>query len=49
MVQPPEFEASDKSLVYRFSKAIYGLKQAPKPWFDKLKTTVATWFLFQQM
>jgi len=29
MVQPPGFDASDKSLVCKHNKAIYGLKQAP--------------------
>jgi hypothetical protein len=33
MVQPPGFEASDKSLVCKLNKALYGLKQAPRAWF----------------
>lgn len=37
MTQPPSFESNDKPLVCRIHKAIYGLKQAPKAWFDRLK------------
>lgn len=37
MIQPPGFEAADRSLVCRLNKALYGLKQAPRAWFDKLK------------
>nr|KYP33002.1 hypothetical protein KK1_046198 [Cajanus cajan]KYP33004.1 hypothetical protein KK1_046200 [Cajanus cajan] len=40
MTQPPGFEASDKNLVCKLHKAIYGLKQAPCAWFDKLKSTL---------
>ena len=39
MTQPPGFESSDKSLVCKLSKAIYGFKQAPRAWswFERLK------------
>ena len=40
MTQPPGFESSDKSLVCKLNKAIYGLKQAPKAWFERLKVTL---------
>lgn len=30
MIQPPGFEATDRSLVCRLNKALYGLKQAPR-------------------
>ena len=30
MIQPPGFEAADRSLVCRLNKALYGLKQAPR-------------------
>nr|KYP32235.1 hypothetical protein KK1_047128 [Cajanus cajan] len=40
MSQPPGFESSDKNLVCKLHKAIYGLKQAPHAWFDKLKATL---------
>jgi len=40
MIQPPGFEAADKSLVCKLNKAIYGLKQAPRQWFDRLKSTL---------
>nr|KYP67039.1 Retrovirus-related Pol polyprotein from transposon TNT 1-94 [Cajanus cajan] len=46
MVQPPGFEAGDKSLVCKLNKALYGLKQAPRQWFNKLKLTL-TRFGFQ--
>lgn len=36
MVQPPGFEASDKSLVCKLNKALYGLKQAPRAWYERL-------------
>lgn len=40
MVQPPCFEATatDRSLVYKLNKALYGLKEAPSAWFDRLKS-----------
>lgn len=37
MTQPPDFEANDNSLVCKLNKAIYGLKQAPDQWFNKLQ------------
>jgi len=40
MKQPPSFEVTDKSLICKLNKAIYGLKQARKQWFDKLKSTL---------
>ena len=49
MIQPPGFEVSDKSLVCRLNKAIYGLKQDPGQWFNNLKTTLPAWFLVQQV
>jgi len=33
-------ESSNKQLVWRLHKAINGLKQAPRAWFDKLKATL---------
>lgn len=35
MIQPPGFEATDRSLVCRLNKVLYGLKQAPRAWFDR--------------
>ena len=40
MIQPPGFEVVDKSLVCRLNKAIYGLKLAPRQWFDRLKSAL---------
>ena len=31
MTQPPSFEVANKSLVCKLNKAIYGLKQDPRP------------------
>jgi histone deacetylase 1/2 len=39
MVQPPGFEATNKSLVCRLNKALYGLKQA-RAWFERLRSTL---------
>ncbi|MCH82453.1 retrovirus-related Pol polyprotein from transposon TNT 1-94, partial [Trifolium medium] len=40
MVQPPGFEAADKSLVCKLHKALYGLKQAPRAWFERLRSAL---------
>ena len=40
MTQPPGFVSSNKTQVCRIHKAIYGLTQAPRAWFDKLKATL---------
>lgn len=37
MIQPPGFEATERSLVSKLNKALYGLKHAPRAWFDRLK------------
>ena len=39
MQQPPSFQSSSSNLVYKLSKAIYGLKQASRSWFEKLRST----------
>lgn len=40
MQQPPDFEVQDKSIVYQLNKAICGLKQASRAWFDCLKAAL---------
>jgi hypothetical protein len=40
MVQPPGFEATDKTLVCKLNKALYGLKQAPRAWFERLRSAL---------
>ncbi|GJS85044.1 retrovirus-related pol polyprotein from transposon TNT 1-94 [Tanacetum coccineum] len=38
MAQPPGFiDFAKPNHVYRLKKAVYGLKQAPKAWYDRLK------------
>lgn len=36
MEQPPGFEKGDESKVYRLHKAVYGLKQTPRAWYETL-------------
>jgi hypothetical protein len=37
--QPPSFENPKyPNIVYKFSKALYELKQAPQEWYARLKT-----------
>ena len=35
MEEPPEYIAEGENTVCRFRKAMYGLKQSPKVWFEK--------------
>jgi len=42
MEQPLGFEASDKNLVCKLHKALDGLKQASRAWFERLKATLLT-------
>ncbi|XP_019423040.1 PREDICTED: uncharacterized protein LOC109332510 [Lupinus angustifolius] len=37
MQQPAGFQHSDKTLVCKLHKVIYGLKQPPRQWFERLK------------
>ncbi|KAM6556114.1 hypothetical protein CsatB_003133 [Cannabis sativa] len=41
MYQPKGFEDSEKpDFVCKLHKSLYGLRQSPRAWFDKLKTTL---------
>jgi len=35
MEQPPRYVAQGENVVCKLKKAIYGLKQSPRTWFDK--------------
>lgn len=43
MQQPPGFESSDKSQVYKLNRAVYGLKQAQHAWYKRLTQTLLTY------
>ena len=43
MTQPVGFKHSNKDLACKLNQAIYGLKQAPKAWFEKLKSTLLSY------
>ena len=46
MEQPPRYVAQGEShMVCRLKKAIYGLKQSPRAWFDKFSTVVSAYGL----
>lgn len=46
MEQPPGYVAQGEShMVCRLKKAIYGLKQSPRAWFDKFSTVVSAYGL----
>lgn len=40
MSSPPGFEGKFGSRVCRLKKSLYGLKQSPRPWFDRFTTFV---------
>ena len=40
MQQPPGFENPNTFVVCKLNKALYGFKQAPRQWFDSLKSTL---------
>ena len=42
MEQPSCFESSNRNLVCKLHKALYGLKHAPKAMFERLKSTALT-------
>ena len=46
MEQPPGYVAQGEShMVCRLKKAIYGLKQSPRAWFDKFSTVASAYGL----
>lgn len=46
MVQPKGYHDKDKlNHVCRLNRSLNGLKQAPRPWYDKLRHTLTTWGL----
>lgn len=40
MTQPQGFEQGDKRLVIKLNKVIYGLKQTPRAWYERLTQTL---------
>lgn len=40
MLQPPGFEASDKSLVCKLNRSLYGLKQGRRAWYERLTSAL---------
>ena len=40
MEQPPGYVAQGETKVCRLKKAIYGLKQNPRAWFEKFSLTI---------
>lgn len=40
MEQPKGFESENPSLVCKLNKGLYGLKQTPGQWLDRLQTTL---------
>ena len=46
MVQPEGFQDSERPHhVCKLKKAFYGLKEAPRAWFDRLKIALLDWAL----
>ncbi|XP_020258624.1 uncharacterized protein LOC109835036 [Asparagus officinalis] len=42
MEQPPRYVAQGENIIYRLRKAIYGLKQSPRAWFDKFSKVISS-------
>lgn len=42
MQQPEGFVVGDSNVVCKLNKALYGLRQAPRAWFDKLTITLSS-------
>lgn len=44
MSQPEEFlNEKYPNNICKLTKPLYGIKQAPRAWYDKLRTTLLTW------
>ena len=44
MLQPEGFENKSKpNYICKLNKALYGLRHAPRVWFDKLKSALYSW------
>ena len=41
MEQPPGYVAQGENTVCKLKKAIYGLKQSPRAWFEKFSTAIS--------
>lgn len=50
-MEQPEFfqEKGKENMVYRLNKAVYGLKQASKTWYDKITKILCHKLLFKQL
>ncbi|XP_062075014.1 uncharacterized mitochondrial protein AtMg00810-like [Humulus lupulus] len=43
MSQPQGFDDKNRLFVCKLTKSLYGLRQAPRAWFDRLRATLLSW------